>query len=66
MSVVVQMLKSNLKVKKEEVDSKKDEEVLVGVLLTLLGTERLKIYDTFTFNTGGDDKKIKPVLQKIQ
>ena len=51
---------------KATLKDEKDEEVLVGVLLTLLGTERLKIYDTFTFNTGGDDKKIKPVLQKIQ
>lgn len=40
----------------------KDEDVLVGVLLSLLGREGLKIYGTFVFATAGDDKKIKPVL----
>jgi hypothetical protein len=50
---------------KATLKEEKDEEVLVGVLLTLLGTEGLKIYDTFTFTTGGDDKKIKPVLKKF-
>ncbi|XP_057378537.1 uncharacterized protein K02A2.6-like [Daphnia carinata] len=42
-----------------------DEEVLVGVLLTLLGIEGLKVYDTFTFATEGDSKKIEPVLNKF-
>ena len=42
-----------------------DEEVLVGVLVTLLGAEGLKIYDTFVFATAGDEKKIKPVLDKF-
>ncbi|XP_045023566.1 uncharacterized protein K02A2.6-like [Daphnia magna] len=42
-----------------------DEEVLVGVLITLLGVEGFKIFDTFVFATAGDDKKIKPVLDKF-
>ncbi|XP_046630630.1 uncharacterized protein K02A2.6-like [Daphnia pulicaria] len=42
----------------------KDENVLVGVLLSLLGREGLKIYGTFVFATAGDDKKIKPVLDR--
>jgi hypothetical protein len=42
-----------------------DEEVLVGVLLTLLGVEGLKIYDTFVFATATDAVKIKPVLEKF-
>jgi hypothetical protein len=42
----------------------KDEDVLVGVLLSLLGREGLKIYGTFVFATAGDDKKIKPVLDR--
>ncbi|KAI9565072.1 putative uncharacterized protein K02A2.6-like [Daphnia sinensis] len=42
-----------------------DEEVLVGVLITLLGVEGLKIFDTFVFATAGDEKKIKPVLDKF-
>ncbi len=42
-----------------------DEEVLVAVLLTSLGAEGLKIYNTFAFATAGDDKKIKPVLDKF-
>jgi hypothetical protein len=42
-----------------------DEEVIVGVLITLLGVEGLKIFDTFVFATAGDAKKIKPVLDKF-
>lgn len=42
-----------------------DEEILVAVLLTLLGAEGLKIYNTFTFTTAGDENKIKPVLEKF-
>lgn len=42
-----------------------DEEVLVGILLTLLGAEGLKIYDTFAWATADDAKKIKPVLDKF-
>lgn len=45
--------------------SKKDEEILVGVLITLLFVEGLKIFDTFLFATVGDEKKIKPVLNKF-
>lgn len=37
----------------------------MGVLITLLGAEGLKIYDTFVFATVGDEKKIKPVLDKF-
>lgn len=37
--------------------TKTDEEVLVGVLLTLLISEGLKIYETFGFASVGDDKK---------
>ncbi len=48
---------------KATLKDEKDEEVLVGVLLTMLGTEGLKIYDTFVFTTAGDEKKIKPVLK---
>ena len=43
----------------------KDEEILVGVLITLLEAEALKIFDTFVFATAGDDKKIKPVLDNF-
>lgn len=43
----------------------KDEDVLVGVLLSLLGREGLKIYGTFVFATPGDDKKIKAVLDRF-
>jgi hypothetical protein len=39
-----------------------DEEVKVGVVLTLLGKEGVRIYETFAFATAGDEKKIKPVL----
>ncbi|KAI9552567.1 hypothetical protein GHT06_020422 [Daphnia sinensis] len=42
-----------------------DEEVIVGVLITLLGVEGLKIFDTFVFTSAGDAKKIKPVLDKF-
>jgi hypothetical protein len=37
----------------------------VGVLITLLEAEALKIFDTFVFATAGDDKKIKPVLDNF-
>lgn len=37
--------------------AEKDEEVLVGVLITLLGVKGLKIFDTFVFATAGDEKK---------
>lgn len=42
-----------------------DQEVIVGVLITLLGSEGLKIFDTFVFATAGDEKKIIPVLDKF-
>ncbi len=42
-----------------------DEEMLVGVLLTLLGAEGLKIYDTFVFTDADDARKITPVLDKF-
>lgn len=42
-----------------------DEEVIVGVLITLLGVEGLKIFDTFVFTSAGDAKKIKVVLDKF-
>ena len=35
------------------------------VLITLLGSEGLKVYDTCVYATPGDDKKIKPVLDKF-
>ncbi len=43
----------------------KDEKILVGVLITLLGAEALKIFDTLVFATTGDDKTIKPVLDNF-
>ena len=45
-----------------------DEEKQVGMLITLLGSEGLKIYDTFTFPQAlaGNAKKIQPVLDKFQ
>lgn len=43
-----------------------DEEVKVAILLTLLGAEGLKIYNTFVFAAVGDEKKIKPVLDKFK
>lgn len=42
-----------------------NEEVIVGALLTLLGSEGLRIYDTFVFANRDDAKKIGPVLQKF-
>lgn len=42
-----------------------DEEMLVGVLLTLLGAEGLKIYDTFLFDPATDARKIIPVLDRF-
>lgn len=35
-----------------------DKEMLVGVLLTLLGGEGLKIYDTFVLNPATNSRKI--------
>ena len=37
----------------------------MGVLLTLLGVEGLKIYHTFVSTPADDGKKIKPVLGKF-
>ena len=42
-----------------------DEEMVVGVLLTLLGTEGLKIYDTFVFVPDNHARQIIPVLDKF-
>lgn len=42
-----------------------DEEQMVGALITLLGSEGLKIYDTFGFTPAGDARKIEPVLDKF-
>ncbi|XP_045034359.1 uncharacterized protein LOC123475560 [Daphnia magna] len=42
-----------------------DEEQQVGTLITLLGSEGLKIYDTFVFTVAADAKKIQPVLDKF-
>ena len=39
-----------------------DQEVKVVVVLTLLGKEGMRIYETFVFATAGDAKKLKPVL----
>jgi hypothetical protein len=38
----------------------------MGVLLTLLGHEGLRIYETFTWSPTGDSFKINPVLAKIE
>ncbi len=45
--------------------NKDDEDVQVGVLLTLLGQEGLRIYETFTWTAAGDEDKINPVLAKF-
>lgn len=42
-----------------------DEEQMVGVLLTLLGSEGLKIYDTFVFAPPADARKVVPVLDRF-
>lgn len=42
-----------------------DEEVLVGVFMTLLGSEGLKFFDPFEFNRNTDARKIVSVLDKI-
>ena len=42
-----------------------DEEVKVGVILTLLGKEGVRIYETFSF-ADGDQKKVKPVLDAFE
>ena len=42
-----------------------DEEQLVGVLLTLLGAEGLKIYESFVFALAGDGRQIVPVLDRF-
>ncbi len=39
-----------------------DEEQMVGVLITLLCSDGLKIYDTFVFTPATDTRKIEPVL----
>ena len=38
----------------------------MAILLTLLGAEGLKIYNTFVFTTNGDENKIKPVLDQFK
>ena len=43
----------------------KDEDVLVGVLLSLLGRDGVKIYKTFVFADAADAKKINPVLDEF-
>ncbi len=43
-----------------------DEEVKVAILLTLLGAEGLKIYNTFVFAAAGDEKRINPVLDQFK
>ena len=50
-----------LATRKEETD----DEVKIGVVLTLLGKEGVRIYDSFVFTTAGDAKKLKPVLDKF-
>ena len=50
-----------LATRKEETD----DEVKIGVVLTLLGKEGVRIYDSFVFATVGDAKKLKPVLDKF-
>ena len=45
--------------------AEKDEEVIVGVLLSLLGRDGVKIYETFQFTDPGDAKKIAPVLDEF-
>ena len=45
--------------------NKDDEDVQVGVLLTLLGHEGLRIYETFAWTTAADAFKIAPVLVKF-
>ena len=46
-------------------NDEQDEEVLVGVLLTLLGSEGLKVYDSIAFATVADSKNITSVLTKF-
>ncbi|EFX75432.1 hypothetical protein DAPPUDRAFT_250492 [Daphnia pulex] len=45
-----------------------DEEQMVGVLITLLGSEGLKIYETFVFNPATDAIKIqsRPGARKLR
>lgn len=43
----------------------KDEDIIVGVLLSLLGREGVKIYETFVFADPLDAKKTKPVLDSF-
>ena len=42
-----------------------DDEMMVWALITLLGAEGLKIYDTFVFADQADARKIDPVLKKF-
>jgi hypothetical protein len=42
-----------------------DDEQMVGVLITLHGSEGLKIYDTFVFDPASDARKIDLVLDKF-
>jgi hypothetical protein len=42
--------------------AEKDEEVIVEVLLSLLGRDGVKIYETFSFADANDAKKTVPVL----
>ena len=44
--------------------NEKDEEIIVGVFLSLLGREGIKIYETLAL-PAADAKKIKPVLDAL-
>ena len=46
---------------------KETEDIQVATLLTIIGEEARDVYSTFTdWNEEGDDKKIAPVLKKLE
>ena len=44
----------------------KADAVKVSMLLNLIGAKGVELYDTFTYDTVGDDKKLNKVLEKFE
>lgn len=46
--------------------SEKDEKVQAATLLHVAGAEALEVYNTFTWEAEGDDKKVSKILEKLE
>ena len=46
--------------------SKKEEKVQTTMLLHVAGPEALDVYNTFTWQAKGDDKKVSKILEKLE